>query len=76
MQKKVKLFLFPAIPVQQTDFIHFAQLEYARDYTYPQTIQMLDSFISFMESLSQEDNKSSAYIKDQLLYLLQFEESL
>jgi hypothetical protein len=44
-----------------------AQLEYARDYTYPQTIQMIDGFISFMESLLQEGNKSSAYIKDQLL---------
>ena len=44
-----------------------AQLEYSRDYIYPQTIQMLDGFIKFMESLLQEDNKNSAYIKDQLL---------
>ncbi len=44
-----------------------AQLEYSRDYIYPQTIQMLDGFINFMESLLQEDNKNSAYIKDQLL---------
>ena len=44
-----------------------AQLEYSRDYIYPQTIEMLDGFISFIQAMMQEDTKSSAYLNDQLL---------
>ena len=44
-----------------------AQLEYARDYTYPQTIQLVDSFIKFLEGIIKEDPEASNYLNDQLL---------
>ena len=44
-----------------------AQLEYARDYTYPQTIQLVDSFIEFLEGIMKEDPEASNYLNDQLL---------
>jgi len=44
-----------------------AQLEYARDYTYPQTIQLVESFIEFLEGIIKEDPEASNYLNDQLL---------
>jgi len=44
-----------------------AQLEYARDYIYPQTIQLIESFILFLENIVKEDPESSGYLNDQLL---------
>ncbi len=44
-----------------------AQLEYARDYTYPQTIQLVESFIEFLEGIIKEDPEASNYMNDQLL---------
>jgi len=44
-----------------------AQLEYARDYTYPQTIKLLDSFVEFLEGVIKEDPEASNYLSDQLL---------
>ena len=44
-----------------------AQLEYARDYTYPQTIKLLESFIEFLEGIIKEDPEASNYLNDQLL---------
>ncbi len=44
-----------------------AQLEYARDYTYPQTIQLVESFIQFLEGIINEDPDASNYLNDQLL---------
>jgi hypothetical protein len=44
-----------------------AQLEYARDYTYPQTIQLVESFIKFLEGIIKEDPDASNYLNDQLL---------
>ncbi len=57
----------PGNPGSTNRLFTVAQLEYARDYIYPQTIQMLEGFISFMEAMIQEDTKSSAYLNDQLL---------
>ncbi len=44
-----------------------AQLEYARDFTYPQTIQLVESFIHFLEGIIKEDPDASNYLNDQLL---------
>jgi len=44
-----------------------AQLEYARDFTYPQTIQLVESFIEFLEGIIKEDPDASNYLNDQLL---------
>jgi hypothetical protein len=44
-----------------------SQLEYARDYTYPQTIKLLESFIEFLEGIIKEDPEASNYLNDQLL---------
>jgi hypothetical protein len=44
-----------------------AQLEYARDYTYPQTIQLIEGYILFLENIVKEDPGSSGYLNDQLL---------
>lgn len=44
-----------------------AQLEYARDYTYPQTITLVGSFIEFLEGIIKEDPEASNYLNDQLL---------
>ena len=44
-----------------------AQLEYARDITYPQTIEMVQSFINFLEGLIKEDPDRSYELSDQLL---------
>jgi hypothetical protein len=65
--KEGEVVFVPGNPGSTNRLYTVAQLEYSRDYIYPQTIQMLVGFISFMESLLQEDNKNSAYIKDQLL---------
>ncbi len=59
--------MFPVIPVQPTGLSTVAQLEYARDYTYPQTIQLIESFILFLENIVKEDPGSSGYLNDQLL---------
>ncbi|MCW8805152.1 MAG: S46 family peptidase, partial [Ignavibacteriaceae bacterium] len=44
-----------------------AQLEYARDYIYPQTIQLIESYIDFLKSIMDERSVSSGYLNDQLL---------
>jgi len=43
------------------------QLEYARDFIYPQTIQLIESYINFLEDIMNEDYGSSGYLNDQLL---------
>ena len=44
-----------------------AQLEYARDITYPQTIELVESFIKFLEQLIKDDPERSYDLSDQLL---------
>ncbi|MCW8804737.1 MAG: S46 family peptidase [Ignavibacteriaceae bacterium] len=44
-----------------------AELEYARDYTYPQTIKLIDSFIEFLEGIIKGDPDAVNYLNDQLL---------
>jgi len=44
-----------------------AQLEYSRDYIYPQTIQLIEGYIDFLKSLMDERSVSSGYLNDQLL---------
>jgi hypothetical protein len=44
-----------------------AQLEYVRDYTYPQTIKLVESFIEFLDGIIKEDPEASNYLNDQLL---------
>ncbi len=44
-----------------------AELEYARDYTYPQTINLIDGYIQFLEGVINENPASSNYLNDQLL---------
>lgn len=44
-----------------------AQLEYARDITYPQTIEIVESFISFLEEIINDDPERSNELMDQLL---------
>jgi hypothetical protein len=44
-----------------------AQLEYARDYIYPQTIQLIDSFIEFLQGIIKDDPDAANYLTDQLL---------
>jgi len=57
----------PGNPGSTTRLNTVAQLEYARDYTYPQTIQLIESFILFLENIVKEDPGSSGYLNDQLL---------
>ena len=65
--KEGEVVFVPGNPGSTNRLCTVAQLEYARDYIYPQTIKMLEGFISFMEAMIQEDTKSSAYLNDQLL---------
>jgi hypothetical protein len=44
-----------------------AELEYSRDITYPQTIEMVESFIKFLEQLIKDDPERSYDLSDQLL---------
>lgn len=44
-----------------------AQLEYERDNIYPQTIELVDSFIEFLQGITKEDPESANYLNDQLL---------
>lgn len=44
-----------------------SQLEYARDITYPQTIEMVDNFVSFLEEIIQNDPERGNDLNDQLL---------
>jgi hypothetical protein len=44
-----------------------AQLEYARDNIYPQTIQLVDSFIEFLQGIIKDDPDAANYLTDQLL---------
>jgi len=44
-----------------------AELEYARDITYPQTIELVQSFINFLEGLIEDDPDRSYELTDQLL---------
>ena len=44
-----------------------AELEYARDITYPQTIELVQSFINFLEGLIENDPDRSFELADQLL---------
>ena len=67
MLNLARLFSFPAIPVQLIRLNTVAQLEYARDYTYPQTITLVGSFIEFLEGIIKEDPEASNYLNDQLL---------
>jgi len=57
----------PGNPGSTTRLNTVAQLEYARDYTYPQTIQLVESFIEFLEGIIKEDPEASNYLNDQLL---------
>ncbi len=57
----------PGNPASTNRLNTVVQLEYARDYTYPQTIQLVDSFIEFLEGIIKEDPDASNYLNDQLL---------
>ena len=57
----------PGNPGSTTRLNTVAQLEYARDYTYPQTIQLVESFIEFLEGIIKEDPDASNSLNDQLL---------
>lgn len=57
----------PGNPGATTRLSTVAQLEYARDYIYPQTIQLIESFIEFLEGIINEDPESANYLNDQLL---------
>ncbi|MDZ7625040.1 MAG: S46 family peptidase [Ignavibacteriaceae bacterium] len=57
----------PGNPASTSRLNTVAQLEYARDYTYPQTIQLVESFIEFLEGIIKEDPDASNYLNDQLL---------
>lgn len=62
-----ELVFVPGNPGSTTRLNTIAQLEYARDYTYPQTIKLVDSFIEFLEGIIKEDPEASNYLNDQLL---------
>ena len=62
-----ELVFVPGNPGSTSRLNTVAQLEYARDYTYPQTIQLVDSFIEFLEGIMKEDPEASNYLNDQLL---------
>jgi len=57
----------PGNPASTSRLNTVAQLEYARDYAYPQTIQLVESFIEFLEGIIKEDPEASNYLNDQLL---------
>ncbi|NWG27834.1 MAG: S46 family peptidase [Ignavibacteriaceae bacterium] len=57
----------PGNPASTNRLNTVVQLEFARDYTYPQTIQLVDSFIEFLEGIIKEDPEASSYLNDQLL---------
>jgi hypothetical protein len=57
----------PGNPASTSRLNTVAQLEYARDFTYPQTIQLVESFIEFLEGIIKEDPEASNYLNDQLL---------
>ena len=44
-----------------------AQLEYARDVTYPETIELLNSYIEFLQEMMDKDPDKSYGLNDQLL---------
>jgi len=44
-----------------------AQLEYARDVTYPETIELLNSYIEFLQEMIDKDPEKSYGLNDQLL---------
>jgi hypothetical protein len=57
----------PGNPGATTRLSTIAQLEYARDYNYPQTIQLVESFIEFLEGIIEDDPESADYLTNQLL---------
>lgn len=57
----------PGNPASTSRLNTVAQLEYARDYTYPQTIQLVESFIEFLEGIIKYDPESASYLNNQLL---------
>ena len=57
----------PGNPASTSRLNTVAQLEYARDYTYPQTFQLVESFVEFLEGIIKEDPEASNYLNDQLL---------
>jgi hypothetical protein len=57
----------PGNPASTNRLNTVAQLEFARDFTYPQTIQLVDSFIELLEGIVKEDPDASDYLNDQLL---------
>ena len=62
-----ELVFVPGNPGSTNRLSTVAQLEYARDNIYPQTIQLVDSFIEFLQGIIKEDPESANYLNDQLL---------
>ncbi|MBK9098458.1 MAG: S46 family peptidase [bacterium] len=62
-----ELVFVPGNPASTNRLSTVAQLEYARDNIYPQTIQLVDSFIEFLQGIIKEDPESANYLNDQLL---------
>lgn len=62
-----ELVFVPGNPGSTNRLSTVAQLEYARDFIYPQTIQLIDSFIEFLQGIIEEDSESANYLTDQLL---------
>lgn len=62
-----ELVFVPGNPGSTNRLSTVAQLEYARDNIYPQTIQLVDSFIEFLQGIIEEDSESANYLNDQLL---------
>ena len=62
-----ELVFVPGNPGSTNRLSTVAQLEYARDNIYPQTIELVDSFIEFLQGIIKEDPESANYLNDQLL---------